>query len=58
MSDTTFASFMKDVDREVARISGLGVYDLSDFNFKDAFDDERDPNEVAHELLEENDFPF
>ena len=58
MSDPTFASFMKDVDREVTRISGLGVDDLGDMDFSGAFADERDPIEVAHDLLEENDFPF
>lgn len=55
---STFAKWMKEVDAEVSRISGLGVNDLSDFCFADAFNDERDPVEVAEELLEENDFPF
>jgi hypothetical protein len=54
----TFASWMKEVDEHVSAISGLGVNDLSDYPFSDAFNDERDALEVAEELLEENDFPF
>jgi len=58
MSDPAFASWMKDVDRELTRISGLGVNDLADFAFADAFNDERDPLEVAEEMLQEEGFPF
>lgn len=58
MSDPTFANFMKDVDREVTRISGLGVDDLPDYCFHDAFENEEDPREVARDVLEGADFPF
>ena len=54
----TFAKWMKEIDREVMRLSGLGVNDLADFDFSGSFESEVDPIEVAHELLEENDFPF
>jgi hypothetical protein len=49
---------MKDVDREITSICGLGVNDLGDFDYSGAFEDERDPAEVAHDVLEENDYPF
>ena len=49
---------MRDVDREVTRISGLGVDDIGDFDYSGAFADECDPEEVAHDVLQENDFPF
>lgn len=58
MPDPTFASFMRDVDREITRISTLGVDDLGDFDYSSAFADECDPEEVAHDVLVENDFPF
>lgn len=57
MSDPTFASFMKDVDSALTRKCGLGVNDLADFCYHDAFEDERDPEEVADDVLEDNDFP-
>ena len=57
MSNHTFASFMKDVNVALTRKSGLGVNDLADFCYADAFNDERDPEEVADDVLEENGFP-
>ena len=54
----TFKEWMKEVDAEVTRKSGLGVYDLADYLYRDAYDDGADPKEVAHEVLAENDFPF
>ena len=55
---TSFASWMQDVDRELTRLSGLGVNDLSDYAYADAFNDEEDPAEVAYEVLIDNKFPL
>ena len=56
MSNPTYASFMKDVDVALIRKCGLGVNDLADFCYADAFADERDPAEVAEDVLIENNF--
>ena len=57
MSDPTFASYMKDIDNLLTAKSGLGVDDLADYAYRDAFTDEVDPEEVADEVLAENNFP-
>jgi len=57
MPDPTFASFMKSVDVALTAECGLGVNDLADFDYSGAFNDERDPQEVAYDVLAENDFP-
>lgn len=49
---------MKKVDLEINAICGLGVNDLADYRYADAFNDELDPVEVAEEVLIENGFPF
>lgn len=57
MADTTFANYMRDIDNLITAKSGLGVNDLADYNYRDAFNDEVDPEEVADEILAENNFP-
>jgi len=58
MSGPSFASWMQEVDRELTKLCGLGVNDLADYRYADAFNDELDPAEVAEDVLAENDFPF
>lgn len=58
MPNTTYASFMRDVDNALTNKCGFGVNDLADFAYADAFRDERDPEEVADDVLAENDFPL
>lgn len=58
MGDPSFAAWLKDVDTALTRRCGLGMNDLADFCYADAFNDERDPEEVAEDVLAENDFPF
>lgn len=55
---TTFGEWMKAVDREVMKRSGLSVHDLADYRFRDAYDDEAEPADVAVEMLEDEGFPF
>ena len=53
----TFAKYMKDIDIALTTKCGLGVNDLGDFDYSGAFNDERDPEEVADDILADNDFP-
>ncbi len=55
---TTFQQWMRQVDRELIERCGLTHRDLSDFCYRDAFDDECSAEEVALSVLEANDFPF
>ena len=48
-----FRNFMKAVDRECLILSGVGIYDIPDWDFASAFEDEQDPEEVAREALAE-----
>lgn len=54
----TFESWMKEVDAEITALCGLGVDDLADYMYRDAYDDGDSPEDVAVMVLEENDFPF
>lgn len=56
--DPSFASYMKEIDQILTRKCGLGVNDLADYLYADAFDNEIDPEEVADEVLAENGFPL
>ncbi|MEC4763789.1 hypothetical protein VT930_11810 [Mycobacterium sherrisii] len=58
MSRPTFDEWMRLVDRELAQRCGLTHSDLADFCYRDAFNDECSPAEVAVEVLADNDFPF
>jgi hypothetical protein len=53
----TFNEFMQQVDAELDRISNLTSDDLADYMYRDAFDNEEDPVNVAVEVLINNDFP-
>lgn len=54
----TFEEFMREVDREIAKVCGLGHSDLADFLYYDAYESEEDPADVAREVLENEGFPF
>lgn len=54
----SFAEFMHQVDRELAKRCGLTHRDLTDWAYHDAYDDECEPAEVAVLVLRDNDFPF
>ena len=52
-------NFMKWMDRVndiIQGRSGVGVLDLPDFAYRDAYDAGESPSEVAEEVLEENGF--
>ncbi len=55
---TTFEQWLRQVDRELIQRCGLSHRDLADFCYRDSFEDECDPAEVAVSVLVENDFPF
>jgi hypothetical protein len=55
MKELTFTDWMRKVNGCIAGITGgLDSNDLSDYNYRDCFDDEYTPREVALEVLEEN----
>jgi hypothetical protein len=53
----SFLAWMRKVDAALEARCGLTSGDLADFAYRDAFEDECDPEEVADEVLEENGFP-
>ena len=56
--DTAYNEWLRRVDRAIEAWSGLGVDDLADWLYRDAFDAGADPEDVATEVLEDNGFPF
>lgn len=54
----TYDEWMREVDVEVQRVSGVGVHDLPDFLSRDSFDCGDTPAEGAEIALEGADFPF
>jgi len=54
----SFDEFMIAVDTEITAICGLTHRDLSDYAFSDVYEDGWEPEEVAHDVLNENGFPF
>lgn len=53
----TFKEFMKAVDRELSRVASVHHLDIGDFDYMSAFEDDREPEEVAIEALVDNGFP-
>ena len=54
----SFEKWMQLVDREIARICGVGYMDLGDQMYHDWFDEGWAPREAAYEALENEGFPF
>jgi hypothetical protein len=54
-----FKKYLIEVDNEIRRLSGniVGMSDLSDYLYRDAYEDEVSAEEVAREVLIENGFP-
>jgi hypothetical protein len=53
----TFEAWMRAVDAELVRRSGLCSGDLADCCYRDWYDDEMPPREAAGEVLEAEGFP-
>ena len=49
----SFASWMQDVDRAVARLCGLSAADLPDCCYHDMYDDEMTPSQAARAAIRE-----
>ena len=58
MAGMTYEEWMREVNRIVLGISGLGVDDIGDAPYRDRFDDSVAPHDMAREALELADFPF
>ena len=56
--DKKFEQWMKRVDKILVRTSGFDHRSLGDFLYRDAFDDELTPQEVAEEVLMQEGFPL
>jgi hypothetical protein len=52
----SFEQWMKDVDSAMDRICGLSSNDISDFCYRDAYDDGRKASSVAREALQADGF--
>ena len=53
----SFVRWLNRVDREVSKISGLGVNDLADRPYWDQWNDGMAPADAAIDCLEYSDFP-
>jgi len=53
----TFEVWMNKVDASVSRRAGLGAYDLPDWMYRDAYDDDMSPEDAATEALIAADYP-
>ena len=51
----TYKEFMKQVDREVEKITGFGSGDFADFVFLSVYESGMTPKETAREMLEADD---
>jgi len=54
----SFEAYMHAVDAELGKRCGLGHRDLADYMYRDAYDDEVPPAEVAEEVLADNGYSF
>ena len=54
----TFQEWMKEVDKEVSGICGMGVNDLPDCCFRDEYEAGTEPSEMARIVLENAWFEF
>ncbi len=51
---STFSVWMGKVDSALQNEVGIGISDLADWGYRDAFDDEMPPEEAAAEVLAAN----
>ena len=56
--DKNFETWMAEVDRRLVLACGMGVDDLPDCNYRDAFDAGISPKEIANEALDEAGWSF
>ena len=54
----TFDEWMKKVDGHIHQIAQVTHLDIPDWDYADAWDDSRDPEDAAREALVAADFPF
>lgn len=54
----TFEEWMKEVDKHIGRACGMSHNDIDDFRYRDCYDDECRPGEVAEEALANAGFPI
>lgn len=57
-SGLTYAEWYKLANAAAAEISGLTLDDMADCDARSAWEDDCPPEEFAHEVLEEEGFPF
>lgn len=50
-----FAAYLALCDRICSRLIGVGIFDIADWNWHDAFDGEQSPREAVTEALSEDD---
>lgn len=55
--ELSFEQWMRLVDRELGQRCGFTHLDLADFAYRDLFDDECSPADVAVDVLADNGFP-
>lgn len=58
MPEGTFKEFMAEVDKHMEEISGLTHECLGDYMYYDAYESGEEPEDVARQVLAENEFPF
>jgi len=54
----TFEKWMKEVDGILDGICFMDSNDLPDYNYRDCFESEMEPEQVAYEVLENADYPM
>lgn len=52
-----FQDYLRECDRLCESIAGVSIYDLPDWDYASAYEDQVDPQEVVDELLEDNGWP-
>lgn len=50
--DTAFAAWLQLVDDCIMDQLGVGVFDLTDYMWRDAYDDERSPADAVDDFIE------
>ena len=53
-----FKKWMSEIDAAVGRLAWVSVYDLPDYNFRDAYESGDTPEQVAMDILEAEGWDF